>query len=304
MRSSHALRPAHAPGTYSRTRHLFRRLAPAVCALALAAAECDGSSYGNSSNPPGNNNNNNNTNTTPSSDRITQIYAKSTTQLVVEIDYQKGAEPFTGSFLGMDAFNITRVNIEKLFQGGGATPAKTLVLPNQLAQMEQLTDITDTTFTGPRILEIAAKHRAEKDNPGRATFYILFLNGLYNDGKEVRNDVLGVALGSTGVVAMFKPVINGSTNLQQFQKFVEQTTLVHELGHSVGLVNFGVAPVAQHEDTAHGAHCTNTKCVMYYANEGASAALQFARDYIATGNEILFDTDCLNDTKARIMSAQ
>jgi predicted Zn-dependent protease len=273
-----------------------------ICTLALAAAQCDGSSYGNGSNPPGGNNNS--TNTTPSSDRITQIYAKSTTQLVVEIDYQKGAEPFTGSFLGMDAFNITRVNIEKLFQGGGATPAKTLVLPTQLAQMEQLNDITDTTFTGPRILEIAAQHRAEKDAPGRATFYILFLSGLYDDGKAVRNDVLGVALGSTGVVAMFKPVISGSTNLQQLQKYVEQTTLVHELGHSVGLVNFGVAPVAQHEDTAHGAHCTNTRCVMYYANEGASAALQFARDYIVTGNEILFDADCLNDTKARIMSAQ
>lgn len=302
MRSSHALRPAHEPGTSSRPRRLFRRLAPAVCALALAAMQCDGSSYNNSSNPPPGTNNN--PNTTPTSDRITQIYAKSTTQLVVEIDYQKGAEPFTGSFLGMDSFNITRVNIEKLFQGGGATPAKTLVLPTQLAQMEQLTDITDTTFTGERILQIAAQHRAEKDSPGRATFYILFLNGLYNDGKEVRNDVLGVALGSTGVVAMFKPVITGSTNLQQFQKYVEQTTLVHELGHSVGLVNFGVAPVAQHEDTAHGAHCTNTKCVMYYANEGGSAAVQFARDYITTGNEILFDTDCLNDTKARIMSAQ
>ena len=53
------------------------------------------------------------------------------------------------------------------------------------------------------------------------------------------------------------------------------------LGDLFGLVNFGVAPIAQHEVTAHGAHCTNTKCVMYYANEGASAALQFARDYMA-----------------------
>lgn len=300
MRLPHALRPAHEPGTSAPPRRLSRWLAPALCSLALAAGQCDGSSYSNGSNPPPDGS----TNTTPSSDRITQIYAKSTTQLVVEIDYQKGAEPYTGSILGMDTFNITRVNLEKLFQGSGATPAKTLTLPTQLAQMEQLTDFADTTFTGERILQIAAQHRAEKDSPGRATFYILFLNGLYNDGKMVRNDVLGVALGSTGVVAMFKPVISGSSNLQQFQKFVEQTTLVHELGHSIGLVNFGVPLTAQHEDTAHGAHCTNTKCVMYYANEGASAALQYARDYITTGNEILFDADCQNDTKARILSAQ
>jgi predicted Zn-dependent protease len=296
MRTPLARRPGHDHG-----RGLWRRLGPAVCALALFAAQCDGAGPSNTANqPPGGNNNS----TTPSADRITQIYAKSTTQLVVEIDYQKGAEPFTGSFLGMDAFNITRVNIEKLFQGSGATPAKTLVLPNTLAQMEQLTDLSDTSFTGQRILDIAAQHREKKDAPGQATFYILFLNGYYNDGKMVRNDVLGVALGSTGVVAMFKPVINSSTNLQQFQKFVEQTTLVHELGHSIGLVNFGIPLTAMHQDSAHGAHCSNTRCVMYYANEGAAAALQFARDYIITGNEILFDADCQNDTKARLMSAQ
>lgn len=266
-----------------------------ACLLAAASVQCgdSGTSTGTGPGPNGTN-----------PDRIAQIYAKSTTQLVFEIDYQKGAEPFTGSFLGMDTFNLTKVNVEKLFQGGGGVPAKTVTLPTQLAQMEQLTDITETTFTGQKILDIASRHRNQKDEAGRATFYILFLDGLYNDGMKVRSDVLGVALGQTGVVAMFKPVITGSSGTQQLQKFVEQTTLVHEFGHSIGLVNFGIPLTAQHQDTANGAHCSNNRCVMYYANEGASAALQFARDYILTGNEVVFDTDCLNDTKARLVSAQ
>lgn len=264
----------------------------AACLLATASVQCG--STGTSGTGPA----------TTNPDRIAHIYAKATTQVVFEIDYQQGAEPFTGSLLGMDAFNLTRVNVEKLFQGGGGVPPKTVTLPSDLTQMEQLTDITGTSFTGQRILEIASKHRGQQDSAAAATFYILFLNGLYDDGKTVRNDVLGVALGQTGVVAMFKPVIRSSSGTQQLQKFVEQTTLVHEFGHSIGLVNFGIPMTAQHQDTANGAHCSNNRCVMYYANEGAASALQFVRDYVLTGNEVLFDTDCLNDTKARIMSAQ
>jgi hypothetical protein len=262
-----------------------------ACLLAAAAVRCGGA--GTSGPGP----------TASSPDRIAHIYARATTQLLFEIDYQQGAEPFTGTFLGMAAFNLFRVNVQKLFPGGSGVPPKTVTLPGDLSQMEQLTDITAASFTGQRILEIASRHRQKQDGTATATFYILFLNGLYDDGKRVRSDVLGVALGQTGVVAMFKPVIRSSSGTQQLQKFVEQTTLVHEFGHSIGLVNFGLPMTAQHQDPQNGAHCSNTRCVMYYANEGASSALQFVRDYVLTGNEVLFDTDCLNDTQARISSA-
>jgi hypothetical protein len=103
---------------------------------------------------------------------------------------------------------------------------------------------------------------------------------------------------------MFKPVIASAASLPNVRKFVEQSTLVHEFGHAVGLVNNGVAMVSAHQDTAHGAHDTSSACVMYYANEGASDAAQFAQRYITTGNEVIFDSACLADTAARVAAGK
>jgi hypothetical protein len=100
---------------------------------------------------------------------------------------------------------------------------------------------------------------------------------------------------------MFKPVIrssvgrDGSTSVA---RFVEQSTLIHEFGHAIGLVNHGMRLTTMHQDTAHGAHCTNDKCTMFWANEGAVSASKFARQYVITGSEILYGAECLADIDA------
>jgi len=153
-------------------------------------------------------------------------------------------------------------------------------------------------------LDIAAKHRDQADAADRAPLYIPFLNGLFHDEQMVRNDVLGVSIGATRVIAMFKPVIMSAASLPNVRKFVEQSTLVGEFGHAVGLVNNGVAMVNAHQDTAHSAHDTSSACVMYYANEGANDAAQFAQRYITTGSEVIFDSGCLADTAARLAATK
>lgn len=235
----------------------------------------------------------NNPNDPNNPDPIAQIYSKSTTTLRIEIDYQANAEPYSGTLVAQDVWELFRANVAKLF------PGKTLELPTQKSQWEQLGDISGSSFTAQQILDIAAAHRGLKNSSGQATFYFVFLDGNYHDGKMVRTDVLGVAIGTTGVIAMFKPVIKGASAFPAIQKFVEQTTLIHELGHAIGLVDNGVAQVVAHKDAPNGAHCSNSKCVMYYANEGAAAAVQFAQRYLSTGNEVIFDTDCQNDVAAR-----
>ena len=264
-----------------------RMLLSAFLMATSCVLSCGG--LGTSTNP----NDPNNPNNPQNSDAITQIYGKSTTTLRIEIDYQANAEPYSGSLIAQDVWELFRANATKLF------PGKTLDLPTQKSQWEQLNDITGTSFTGQQLLDIAAAHRGLKNSAGQATFYFIFLDGNYNDGKTVRTDVLGVAIGTTGVIGMFKPVIKSASNLPSIQKFVEQSTLIHEFGHAIGLVDNGVKPVAAHKDEPNGAHCSNSKCVMYYANEGAAAAVQFAQKYISTGNEILFDTDCQNDVATR-----
>jgi hypothetical protein len=104
----------------------------------------------------------------------------------------------------------------------------------------------------------------------------------------------------TGVIAMFKDVIR-STNVPAFPnvvRFVEQSVLVHEGAHAIGLVDNGVKLASQHKDAEHGAHCTNDRCVMYWLNEGATDAAQFARMYVISGESILFDAACLGDVDA------
>ena len=263
------------------TRRLARLLV--LCPL-LCAASCGSDGGGGGGNP---------------ATVIEKIYARATTTLAIEVDYQTGAEPYTGTLLTMDTWNIFRVNADALFKN-----QKTVQVPTTLGAMQALTDITATTFTSEQVLDIAAKHRDQADTADRATFYIVFLNGLFHDGTMARNDVLGVSIGATRVIAMFKPVIMSAAAFGNVRKFVEQSTLVHEFGHAVGLVNNGVAMVNAHQDTAHGAHDSSSACVMYYANEGASDAAQFAQRYITTGNEVLFDAGCLADTAARIAAAK
>jgi hypothetical protein len=112
--------------------------------------------------------------------------------------------------------------------------------------------------------------------------------------------VLGVSIGDSGVVAMFKDVIAGTgiAAVPNLERFVEQSVLIHELGHGFGLVANGVATTSAHHDEAHGAHCTNDRCVMYWLNEGANDMAMFARQYVVSGNSILFDDACLADVDA------
>lgn len=266
----------------------FRRLTcTALLSLALSTASC-GSGSTSGPGTPGD----------PSdpmtADPIDHLYAKTTTELPLEIDYQVGAEPYTGTLISADTWNLFRVNADALFN-----KQKNVTVPSSLAQMESLSDISGSDFTSQQILDIATKHRGTLSTTNSTSFYVLFLNGYFNDGKTVRQDVLGVSIGKTGVIAMFKPVIASTSVFPNTRKFVEQSTLIHEFGHAVGLVNNGVAMVEPHQDDAHGAHDSASSCVMYYANEGSSAAVEFVRN-LRNGDEVLFDSKCLADVAARL----
>ncbi len=71
------------------------------------------------------------------------------------------------------------------------------------------------------------------------------------------------------VIAMFKDVIASTNSLTNpnTSRYVEQSTIVHEVAHAIGLVNNGISLTSAHQDSPHGAHCTNDRCVMYYTNE-------------------------------------
>lgn len=227
-----------------------------------------------------------------------ELFGAATSVVRLEVDYAPGAEPYTGAAgLFGDTWALSEANLGRLFQG------KTLELPHTLVEMQALDDVDDGgdgAFTIDEILAIADAHRDEPSSGDLATFYGLWLDGMYADGAGAQDGVLGVSLGNTGVIAMFKPVIasTGSIAFPNLERFVEQTVLIHELGHGAGLTNNGIPMLSPHQDEAHGAHCTNDHCVMYWLNEGASDAAEFARRYVVSGDTIVFAEDCLADADA------
>ncbi len=221
------------------------------------------------------------------------LFGPEVKEVRVEVDYQAGAAPFVrGNRLMEQPWDFFRINAEALF----ARHPRDIHVPSGLEEMERIDDIAPKTktFTTEAIMDIAALHRDAYSDGLLASYYVIFLDGHYADENGKRDDVLGVTVGSTGVVAMFKPVIRKVSG----SRFAEQATLIHEFGHAIGLVNFGLPVVGDHHDEANGAHCNNEDCVMYYLNEGRKDLVEFIERFEATGDAVMFGPDCLRDAFA------
>jgi hypothetical protein len=224
------------------------------------------------------------------------VFDPAITRVSVEIDYETGSAPYTGAVIGFgDSFDLSTANLERLFSG-----TKDLTLPTTLAAMEDVGAIADEELTSSDLLALAAQHRDLEDSSTERTYYLLWVSGNFANGDGVQPGVLGVSIGDTGIVAMFKDVIEstGTVVVPNLERFVEQSVLIHEMGHALGLVDNGVPTTADHHDAEHGAHCRNDQCVMYWLNEGASDMAQFAADSVLASDVILFDDDCLADVDA------
>jgi hypothetical protein len=218
------------------------------------------------------------------------------TDVTVEIDYESGEEPYTGPIIGFgDTFDTVTTNIDRLFAS-----KKHLVIPRVLADMENIGTIPNEALTVSDILAIAAAHRNLHDTATLKTYYVVFVSGSYADANGPIPGVLGVSIGDTGVVCMFKDEIrsSGIVGVMNVERYVEQSTMVHELGHQIGLVNNGLEMVAAHEDTAHPAHCTNDQCALYWQNDGTANAARFAQQHVLTGSSIIYGPECLDDADA------
>lgn len=230
-------------------------------------------------------------------DAPADLFSGDVRALVLEIDYQPGAEPHLEprrlpSGAVVPPLSMTRTNLEQLFE---REPPLTIVVPQTLADMQALDDVTSDRFTDAEILAIARAHRDASDGPAARVLYAVFLDGYYERDGEVRPDVLGVTPSDRErVVALFAPAIAAG----EVPGFVEQSTLVHELGHAIGLVNDGVPLVSEHHDAEHGAHCTNDACVMFHLNEGLLDLQQFITRTVTTGTPTLFGLECLRDVRA------
>lgn len=119
----------------------------------------------------------------------------------------------------------------------------------------------------------------------------LFLDGPSNESQG-SSLVLGHAYFNTSMVIYEKSLKDNAGGFGEPELYKLETTVInHEFGHILGLVNLGSTMYTLHQDAAHGAHCDNSNCLMYWEVETGDIFLNLV------GNSPIpvFDQNCLRD---------
>lgn len=240
-------------------------------------------------------------------------YYKTMTKLELEVFYEENAVPYASSFTvpnpqpgsssTKEVWTIFEDNLIELFKK--RSTSVTISIPKTISSMTSIPSQGKTAWTISDVTALAKKYRKNTSTSTTSYFVALFVNGYYSsDGSTTNTGVIGINVTNTPFIVIFKQVVDSTGNSTTIsgratRVYVEQSTLVHEMGHALGLVNNGVTMLDNHQDTSNGKHCTNTSCVMYYANSGTSALVTYIQTYIDTsGSTIMFKSECLNDTQS------
>ena len=154
---------------------------------------------------------------------------------------------------------------------------------------KEISGSSSTTLSVDQVRKIEEENRTVFTTGDQIGVYFLLTNGNYTD-----NNVLGVAYRNTSMVLFGKKIHDNSGALGQPSRTkLEATVLEHEFGHILGLVDIGSPMQTSHKDAAHGNHCSNTNCLMYYASETTDIL-----GFLVTGNIPSFDANCAADLHA------
>jgi hypothetical protein len=266
-------------------------LAYLVFSVLIALAGCSPSgSSGNSGNAD-----NTGTGQDPMALDLVTLYS-TVTSITVHVAYEPDAKPFTGAFSdGGQYWSVLENNLNTLFLGRIIEPD--ISVPKDLTGMDQIPDHSRTSWTTAQVYDLAQSTWDTPQTSTSAEFYVLFLNGYFNDQGVVNKQVTGISINTTPVIAIFKDAIRELGYSSFVEKVIEQTTLVHEFGHAAGLVNIGLPMVADHEDTEHLYHCTNEDCVMYWENDGTKLNF-FIQRIVNSPSDVIFGPECLDDASS------
>jgi hypothetical protein len=230
---------------------------------------------------------------------MAQEYFQKSSTIEVQVWYEANAAPYTKTNATQrDFWDVLRQNLVAIMQYRSTPP--TITVPSALSEMHELSITKQDNWTADQIKALAAKNESGTAASGTSRFLVYFLDGYFNKGNGSEESILGVSLGGTNILAMFKPVIKSTSNgvAEVIPKFVEQSTMVHELGHALGFVNNGVPMVSDYQDKEHGAHSNNEDDVMYWLNEGGSDLKDFVVKYTTSQSTVMWGPEVLADAKA------
>lgn len=226
----------------------------------------------------------------PQNNFVADFYGNvSTLELI--IGYEENAEPYT-SFNNKNAWDIVSDNLAQLLAGRNIS----FSIPRELPEMTYLGTLGQQNYTNNDLQNLANDIQKYTNLEPQKGLVVLFLDGYFTKDGEVLDKVLGLNINGTAIIALFKPVIKSASPSFTLRTLVEQTTLTHEIGHALGLVNNGVTLRSAHHDEENGAHCTNNDCVMYWSNGGGNV-VEFVQPYLSRGKIDLFGEECLTDVR-------
>lgn len=229
-----------------------------------------------------------------------------TATLALEVAYETGAEPYAGTYQGLRTWQIAEENIRAIYEIRGR--GVDLYVPDELSFMTEIPPQARSTWSQSELRELERKYRHSRSQGGAGRIFILYINGYYRDPKtqKAATQVMAVTLSNSTVVVVFKPVILSVAGAYSGMalRWIEQSTVVHELGHVIGLVDNGVPRASglhdnysssANSDAAATGHCENPDCVMYWAHEGLSSLMNMTTRARTTGSYLLFGQECLED---------
>ena len=200
------------------------------------------------------------------------------TSIRVQLAYPEGFRPTDETIDLLDDFLE-----ERLDKPNGVTIVETLIdTPSQ---------------TGPydinEIVAIEDEFRTVFNNGNEIGVWIFF-SGEESSSNTGNSVVLGTAYRNTSVVIYERTFIELANNspflINRF--LIETSTLRHEFGHILGLVNIGTPLTSEHEDQQNTRHCNVEECLMYFE----TVTNIFNTSDVASLPD--FDTLCIQDLQA------
>ena len=153
---------------------------------------------------------------------------------------------------------------------------------------------TKDVYTINDIKELEDNKRQKFNTETEIAVSGIFVNGEYSENTS-EGKVLGVAYRNTSFVIFEETIKDFSTGvLAPSQSTLESVVINHEFGHILGLVNVGSPMQTNHQDVAHGKHCDDEDCLMYWTAETGEGLVNM----VSGGSVPNLDAQCIEDLQA------
>lgn len=201
--------------------------------------------------------------------------------LTIELVYTNSFRPEASSILGFKNF------VQDLVNKPGGIQYIERVIPDQAG----------APFSIEEIREIENANRSVFNQGDDLAVYVFFSNGASEN--DTNNSVtLGTAYRNTSIVIYQKTLEFITQTDPDVLPILEQTTLNHEMGHLMGLVNIQNDDIHQvHEDPDSNKHCVHEDCLMYFDATGVGR--QMLNKWMQLRAVPQLEIQCLQDLQAK-----